>query len=262
MNIWLSLIIYRRYFDKYTSQDLFVAPITFWFIVNAVVILYVPGAAFFIISVFAALVVLAFLIFKDLASQIKIGLFVFLSIPMLYTLAPMIKQFPVALGLGALFISAIFIVLIFGLLLPVISLLSIRRMIQIGIGSIAALFFIVATVKSGFSVNSKKPTNIIFHYNADDQVSYWASLNQNQDEYTRQFLGDDSQFGRMPEESRVRGSRARYFKKTENRKIPMSEIVVEKDTLVGGERKLDFTVRPQRKIHRYEFISNNPPKFQ
>lgn len=261
LNIWLSLVIYNRYFDKHTPQDLLVAPVTFWFIVNAVVILYLPGAAFFIIPVFMAIITLAFLILKDLSSQMKIGLFVFLSIPMLYMLSPMIKLFPVALGLSALFISAVFTVLMFGLLVPVLSLLSIRKIVKIGAGSIAILFFMVATIKSGFSVGSKKPTNITFHYNADNQVSYWASLNQNQDEYTRQFLGDDPQRGVMPEESGVRSTRIQYHQKTENRAVMMSEMVINKDTIDGDERKLNFTIVPQRRITRYEFISNSTQNF-
>ncbi|MEP5613521.1 MAG: M28 family peptidase [Cyclobacteriaceae bacterium] len=261
LNIWFTLVIYGRYVDKLSSQDLLVAPIIFWFIVNAAMILYLPGASFFIIPVFMAIVIMGFLIFKDLRSHVKIGLFLFLSIPMLYMLSPLIKLFPVALGLGTLFISAVFLVLMLGLLVPVISLLSIRKVTKIGVGSIAALFFIVATVKSGYSIDSKKPTNINFYYNADNEVSYWASLNQNQDEYTRQFLGDDPLRGRLPEESGVRSSRIRYHQKAENRAIQMSEILISQDTIDGDQRTLDFTIIPQRKIHKYEFISNSTQNF-
>ncbi|MEP1096494.1 MAG: M20/M25/M40 family metallo-hydrolase [Cyclobacteriaceae bacterium] len=261
LNIWLSLAVYNRYITKYTPQDLLLAPLTFWFIVNGLVLFYLPGAAFFIIPVFMAIATLAFLTQKELPSHIKIGLFVFLSIPMLYMLSPMIKLFPVALGLGALFISTMFLVLMLGLILPIVSLLSIRKPLKIGIGVIAALFFAIATINSGSSVERKKPTNITFYHNADLNVSYWASLNQRQDEYTRQFLGEDPTIGPMPEESGVRSTRIRYHKKTENRNFEVSEVTVNLDSIVGDERRLEFTVNPKRNVHRYELISNDDQEF-
>ncbi len=260
-NVWIFMATYRKFFKKHEPGNLFLAPIVFWLIVNAVVLVYLPGAAFFIIPVYMGLIILGLLIFKDLSTQTSLLVFVVLSTPLLYMLSPLIKLFPVALGLGALFISALFIVLTISLLVPILSISSIRNEFNISMGVIALLFFIIATVMSGFGENSKKPTNIVFYYNADQNVSYWASRNSGLDEYVLQFLGEDPVQGRLPEETGVLNSTIRYHKKTENRDIRVSEVEVRLDTLIGDERRLEFTITPQRKVHRYELLTNEVQEF-
>lgn len=262
LNLWLLFVVYNKYFASFKLQDLLIAPIFFWLLVNAAVLIYLPGAAFFIIPVFMALIILALWFFSSLSMQRQLVLFVALSIPVLYMLSPLVKLFPVALGLGMLFICAIFIVLMFGLLIPVFTQISIARELKLGFGALALLFFIIATAKSGFNIDRKKPTNITFYYNANADVSYWASRNAKVDEYLQQFLGDNPEKGSLPADGGTRSSVIKLHKKTENRSIPVSEIDLQLDTIAGDFRTLEFAVIPKRKVHRYEFFTSDEQAFE
>ncbi len=261
LNLWLFLVVYRKFFKKYTDADLIVAPLVFWLIVNGVVLLYLPGAGFFIIPVFMTLIMLGANLYWKTNEDVRSLVYVVLSIPLLYMLTPLINLFPVALGLGVLFISALFLVLMSGLLIPVLSISSVKRELKIGVGILSLLFFILATINSGFNEERKKPTNIVFYYNTDQDVSYWASRNTAVDEYVSQFLGENPERGRLPEEAGMRSSAIRYHKKTENRDISPSEINVKLDTLISDERRLEFQIIPQRKVNRFELYANSDQEY-
>lgn len=250
INVWLSLYAYKRWFRKRNDSDLLAAPIVFWLIINAALLKYLPGASFLIIPVFMALIMLGVLIFTNLSEHIKLIFFIVLSIPSIYMLAPTIKLFPVGLGLGMLAVGSLFLVMILGLLVPVISILSIRKPLTLGSGAIALVLLVIATISSGFNENRKKPNNITFYYNADKNVSYWASYNHRLDPFLKQFLGDNPQRGTLPEDANFINPRVRYYTKTDNRDLKISEVTLNRDTLIEKERFIDFTITPKRKVNR------------
>ena len=120
-----------------------IAPIFFWLVLNVLIHFYLKGAGFFIIPVFIALLILAMSIFMNIETKAKPILFTIISIPTIYIFAPMIKMFPVGLGLKSLFISAIFIVLIFVLVTPIFFQPKSRKRITKIIGFASIVFFSV-----------------------------------------------------------------------------------------------------------------------
>ena len=102
----------------------------------------------------------------------------------------MIKMFPVGLGLKILFVSGLFIVLVFGLMI-----LSFHQKksfwTQKWTGFLALLFFGIATYNSGFSVDNKKPNSLVYIENYDAKTAYFGTYNTTLDRYTKQvFKGD------------------------------------------------------------------------
>ena len=97
-------------------------------------------------------------------------------------------MFPVGLGLKNLFISGLFIVLIFGLMTPVFGSYKSRKLLTKIIGFTALLFFAFATYNNGFDENNKKPNSAVFINNVDANQSYWATYDSKLDAYTKQFL--------------------------------------------------------------------------
>lgn len=263
LNLWMLFKIYKPFFKKHKGTDLVIAPIVFWLIINILIYTYLKGAGYFILPVYFALLTLIAFIFIDNKRTTKIAVATILSIPILYIFAPQIKMFPVGLGLKNLFISGLFIVLIFGLMTPVFGSYKSRKLLTKIIGFSALLFFAFATYNNGFDENNKKPNSAVFINNVDANQSYWATYDSKLDAYTKQFLGENPIKGNLTEttsKSKYNTS-YRFHKKTENRAINPPEIATLSDTIIGNFRNISLLIKPKRSVNKLEFIANAPITF-
>ncbi|TVZ56516.1 peptidase M28-like protein [Lutibacter sp. Hel_I_33_5] len=263
LNLWILFKIYNRFFKEQKTTDLLIAPITFWIIINALVLFYLPGAGFFIIPIFCALLILSILVFMSLKEKSKPILFAILSIPTIYIFAPMVKLFPVGLGLKNLFISAIFIVLIFGLIFPIFHQKKRKNRLQTIFGFLTIIFFGMATYNSGFSVDKKKPNSLVYIQNNDTNSASFGTYNKKIDAYTEQIFGENPSTEKKnnAETKSKYNTRFNYIKKTENRNIASALITTQIDTLIGEERVLDLIITPQRKVHKIELKTEGKVTF-
>ena len=99
LTLAICFIIYKKYFKKYKSASLLVAPILLWTVINIAVGIYLKGAAYFITAAFFGIISLAILLFSKTSERNKLLWFSILSIPILIIFVPMIQMFPVGLGL-------------------------------------------------------------------------------------------------------------------------------------------------------------------
>ncbi|RLK03317.1 M20/M25/M40 family metallo-hydrolase [Tenacibaculum discolor] len=257
LNLWILFKVYNK-LKEAKAIDLLVAPITFGLFINVIIYMNLPGAGFFIIPVFASLFILAILLFMNINKASRATLFAIISIPTVYMIAPMIQLFPVALGLKTLFISAILLVFIFGLMLPVFYQEKTKNGWQTLTGFLALLFFGYATFNSGFSIEKKKPNSLVFIQNSDTNTSYWASHNKTLDGYTKQYFSDDSKQGGadlIAGKSKYNTS-FNYYQKAENKNIRISNIKINQDTIINNQRSISFTITPTRNIDKYELYTN------
>jgi hypothetical protein len=263
LNIWLLFKIYKPFFKKYKGADLVVAPLIFWLIINLLIFIYLKGAAYFIIPVYFALLTLGIFIFIDTKRTTKIAVSTILAIPIIFIFAPQIKMFPVGLGLKNLFISGLFLVLIFGLMTPIFATYKSRKFLTKLIGFSTIFFFAFATYNSGFDENKKKPNSAVFISDIDSNQSYWATYDSKPDAYTKQFLGDNPTKGNFTgttSKSKYNTS-YRFHKKTENRAINSPEISTINDTIIGDFRNISLLIKPQRFVNKLELIANAPITF-
>ena len=258
LNLWFLFTIYKRTSKEEKPTNLLVAPLCFWLLLNFIISSSLKGAGFFIIPVISALLILAVAIFLNLKDSVKRVLFTLLSIPTIYIFAPMIKMFPVGLGLKILFVSGVFIVLVFGLMI-----LSFHQKksfwTQKWTGFLALLFFGIATYNSGFSVDNKKPNSLVYIENYDAKTAYFGTYNSTLDPYTKQvFKGEFTEGGIENAETKSKyNTRFKYAKKTTYKAISSSEIRTELDTLIGKKRFLELTITPKRKINKLEFLTKS-----
>ncbi|MFT5145307.1 MAG: hypothetical protein ACI9H1_000012 [Polaribacter sp.] len=256
LNLWFLFTIYKRTSKEEKPTNLLVAPLCFWLLLNFIISSSLKGAGFFIIPVISALLILAIAIFLNLKDSVKRVLFTLLSIPTIYIFAPMVKMFPVGLGLKILFVSGLFIVLVFGLMT-----LSFHQKksfwTQKWTGFLALLFFGIATYNSGFSVDNKKPNSLVYIENYDAKTAYFGTYNSTLDPYTKQvFKGEFTEGGIENAETKSKyNTRFKYAKKTTYKAISSSEIRTELDTIIGKKRFLELTVTPKRKINKLEFLT-------
>jgi len=258
LNLWILFTIYKRTSKVEKPVNLLIAPIFFWLIINFIISIYLKGAGFFIIPVISALLILAVSIFMDLEEKTKRILCTILSIPTIYIFAPLVKMFPVGLGLKILFVSALFIVLVFGLMI-----LSFHQKksfwTQKWSAILAIIFFGIATYNSGFSIENKKPNSIVYIENSDDKTAYFGTYNSTLDSYTEQvFNGNFSKGSIQNAETKSKyNTRFTYHKKTAFKNIVPSEIITEIDTIIGKKRFIELTIIPNRKLNKLEFITKN-----
>ena len=263
LNIWLLFKIYRPFFKKYSGADLVVAPLIFWLIINVLIFIYLKGAAYFIIPVYFALLTLGIFIFIDTKRTTKIAVSTILAIPILYIFAPQIKMFPVGLGLKNLFISGLFLVLIFGLMAPIFASYKSRKTLVKIIGFATLFFFGFATYNSGFNEENKKPNSAVFINDVDSNQSYWATYDSKSDAYTKQFFGDNPTKGNFTgttSKSKYNTS-YKFHKKTTNRAINPPEISTLHDTIIGNFRNISLHIKPQRSVNKFELIANTSIEF-
>jgi hypothetical protein len=263
LNIWLLFKIYKPFFKKYTSTDLIIAPLIFWLIINTLLFIYLKGAGYFIIPVYFALVTLALFIFTDMNRGRKILIATLLAIPIVYIFAPQVKIFPVGLGLKNLFISALFLVLVFGLIIPIFGSYRSRKTLVKLLGFATLVFFGLATYNNGFNENRKKPNSVVFINDIDANQSYWASYDYTTDTYTKQFLGESPTKGSFTDliSKSKYSTPFRYYKKTGNREIPAPIITITKDTIIGKLRSVSVCIKPQRTVNKIELIANEAITF-
>ncbi len=259
LTIGISLWIYSKYFKNYKTENLFIAPISIWLVINILVAIYLPGAGFFIVPVIISLIVLAILLFFDKNQSNKIILFSILAFPFLMIFTPLIQMFPVGLGLKMMVISTVLTVLLIGLLIPVFaSYKNIKKVSQFFL-FISVLAFISASFTSDYNQDRKQPNSILYVFDADKNEAYWASYNTKVDEFTQQFLGDDPTKGSFIENPSASKYDSNYklYKKTDLINISQPIVEILEDTIIESIRKIHIKIIPQRKVNRLELISKN-----
>ena len=159
-------------------------------------------------------------------------------------------------------VSTTFIVLLFGLLIPIFS-----NYQKIKLGSmflfLSLILFITAAFQSSYSVDRKKPNSINYVLDADKNEAFWASYNNSIDDYTRQFLGDDPVKGGFDANttSSKYGTGYKLHKQTEVKQIITPTLEIKGDTIINDFRTIDFSIIPQRHVNRIELLAENDISF-
>ncbi|WP_397444649.1 M28 family peptidase [Polaribacter sp. R77954] len=258
LNLWILLKVYSYFKKEEKTTNLLIAPIFIWLIINFLIGSLLKGAGFFIIPVFSALLIVAISIFMEVEARSKRILCTILSIPTLYIFAPLIKMFPVGLGLKNIFISGLLIALVFGLMVFTFHQKKAKWMLKLS-GFFTIIFFAYAFYFSDFSVDNKKPNSIVYIENSDEKTSYFGTYNTTLDSYTKQIFDKSSTKGSIAnaETKSKYNTRFKYHKKTDFRNLQSSNMVIDIDTIIGKNRFLELTVTPKRKVNKYEFITKN-----
>jgi hypothetical protein len=152
------------------------------------------------------------------------------------------------------FISGLFLALLFGLLVPVINATESRKAFRKLAGFLTVLFFGIATFNAGFDVDNRKPNSLVYVQNLVDSTSYWGTYNTVLDDYVLQKISESpTKGGIISAETKSKyNTRFTYHKKAINKPIKASDIFINTDTIINNERVLDFTITPNRHINKYE----------
>ena len=254
--------IYYKFSKKINVANLLIAPLIFWILINMGVAIYLKGAAFFIIPVFLGLLSLWILIRKDRPNLILLTIIGSIAI---FIFAPLVQFFPVGLGLKMLVGSCLFTALLFGILLPVIGFYKLKKVLAMLFVIVASLFFIKAHLSSNFSPNRQKPNSLVYYHDADNNKNYWATYDQELDDWTKEYLGNSPE----PASSYISyASGSKYAKgykfanAAPNKNIPIFKTVLHKDTVINQYKEVSFTIFPQRAVNQISLYTADEANFK
>ncbi|MBU2938227.1 M28 family peptidase [Lacinutrix sp. C3R15] len=241
--------------------NLLIAPLFFWLLICVLVALELQGASFFIIPVYFGLISLFLMIRQQKPSVILLAL---LGIPLVFILAPLVKMFPVGLGLKIVFVSAIFVVLIFGLLISVFGFLKHKKRWAYCFVFLGTIFLIKAHFNSKFTAETPKPNSLLYVLDANENTAVWATYDDVLDAWTESFLTDNpdqaTELSKNTIASKYKSSFT-FTKKAAVKDIAKPKIEITHDTIIGNQRQLAICVTSLRNAVRYEVFSDSTTVF-
>ena len=261
LSLAICFWVYSR-FQHIPLRELLVAPILLWLLLCGALNHYLPGAAFFCIPVYGVLLAWMILTSQDGPNPY---LLVLLCIPAIWILTPLVKLFPVGLGLKMLISSSALTTLLFFLILPVCGSYAKKRQFAVAGLIVFAGLFLGAHFTSGFSADRPKPTSLLYVKNLDENKAFWATYEKVPSQWTRAYLGDEPA---APNSGEIQTLSSKYssgftFTKTAPVKaIPAPHIRVAQDTLIAGNRQVRFVITPGRNVNRLEVFTNDTPVLQ
>ncbi|MCF6181697.1 M20/M25/M40 family metallo-hydrolase [Lutibacter sp.] len=263
ITVAICFAIYNRYFKKISKQDLLIAPLFIWLLINAGIGFYLKGAGFFSIPVIILLVMLGVFIFSNSKTNTTL-FFTILSLPIVLIFAPLVKMFPVGLGLKMLAISTVLTVLLFSSLIPVFQQYTKIKQLKKLVALVGVLCFVIAYFTSDYSINRKKPNSIFYLLNTSKNKAFWASYNYRTDDFTKQFLGDKPTKGSYDTNtmaSKYHTNIKLYTKaKIENLQKPTISVLM--DTIIDNNRKVTLEIFSNRNANKVELLTKTPLKLK
>ena len=262
LSIGCCLWIYSKFYKPGNTASLLVGPIFIWLLICLVIALKLEGASFFIIPVYFALFSLFVLIQKRKPNLIYMALLCF---PVLMIMSPFVKMFPVGLGLGIMFVSSLFVALIFGLLISVFGFFRHKRRLSYLMFFIAFCLLISAHFNSGFDQDNPKPNSLVYILDTDSNDAMWATYDKVLDDWTKSYLGEDpNAAGEMADNvfASKYSSGYTYTREAPIEALVYPEIEIFKDSVVGDFRQVSVYIESKRAVNRIDFFADNDLLFK
>ena len=261
--ISLTTFIYNKLFKNLNIAELLIAPILMWLVVNGIFAFVFPGASFMIIPALCALIVLAIELFFEGYILRKTLIYLMLILPGLILIPPFIDMFPVGLRMNSLPVSAVFLVLLFTLVYPLIKRLGFQKFLALASIVLTVIIFILAEMNSGFNEIRPKPNSINYMNYIDDDKAYWETYTHVIDGWLKGIMGDDLQKGSyngIENDSKFKIN-VTYHSEAVKQELPIPDIKISQDIIIDGLHNIEMTITPQRKVNRIDLIVANDVEF-
>ena len=253
LSLGISLWIYHFFFRLKYTANFVVAPIFTWLMLSIALMVFLPGGGFLIFPALFSLIMFFMVVFKDLRKAKLRLTFSVLAIPSLLILLPLVRMFPVGLGLGMLALSNFVVVALFGLNIAYFAVITkVKRGVYATVALSVALF-LMAHVKSGYDLEHKQPSSLNYVQDLVMEKSFWESYDRETNVYNAQKIKQakpGNHLEAMPGNGKYRTS-IRMHQEAESYKLPLADTQLYIDSL--GWTRLDY--KPARPIHRLEIRS-------
>ncbi|NBL65016.1 M28 family peptidase [Flavobacterium sp. NST-5] len=263
--IFITLAIcfafYKNFYSVTQTFDFAIAPLLIWFIINILIAIFLPGAGFFILPVFAGIIMLAVFVLTQKSFWL---LNLILSIPAIVIFVPFVVAFPIGLGLKMLFGSAILTALVFALLIPVFGFYPKKKNWSLVMLILAIGFLAKAHFNSNYEEGQAKQNSLVYFKDVDTGKAFWLTYDENLDEWTNSYLGKNPQSAKIVEAYNLfskYNTKFTFSKPTETKNFPEPSIQFIRDEIIGDQRYIKIIIKPNRKVNRYDIFANTNVTF-
>lgn len=268
----ISFFLYHKYYKVGNAASLSIAPLFLLWVICLLIAfpvgdggllgsIYLPGAGYFIVPFLCGLLAL-FLNIKQ--SRPQVLLLVLCCIPALFIFTPFIKAFPVALGMGILFVAAVIAALLFGLLIPVLAHYRYKQYIAlcsvlVGLGCLGFAF-----AKANFSTTQPESTSLVYLLDQQQETAQWATYDAAINNWTREKMGAEAQ---KPQkngntiESKY-GTGFTFVAPAPYLQMPAMQVNVIKDCTINGLRTVGMRIFSEKAMNRIEVFVENTYTFK
>lgn len=258
----ICFMVYHKFYNAENTASLLVAPLTFWLVICALVAVKLEGASFFIIPVFFGLISLLLLIRQQ---EPNIYMLVFLALPVISIMSPLVKMFPVGLGLKILFVSCVLVVLIFGLLISILGSFPKKKNLAT-LFFIGTVFFLIqAHINSKFTEETPKPNSLLYVFDINNQSAVWASYDNVLDDWTKTYLTDNPEPASELQENTIGSKYKSGFTFTNSaalKYVAEPTVTILQDTIIDDNREIAVEITSNRNAERFEVFSDSSNVFR
>lgn len=251
--------LYTWFGRRVKAEDLVVGSLCCWLVLLAVTSLIAPGGSYLMtLTLPFSLVALAF-VFNAQARIIStfitlLALFL-CAAPVIILLVPLIYNVFVALGLGAVGVSAALAALLAGLLVPHFFLMTKPTRWVIPVASALAGVGLLLAAGLAFSFNKSYPKSdhIFYALSGDTGKAVWATTDGAADEWTAQFLSSNPEVGDIAEYTPLYSGR---FLMSNVMAVPLSKAQVKltSESERGDVRVLHLSIIPARAVENLSLL--------
>ncbi|MGB5554879.1 MAG: M28 family peptidase, partial [Flavobacteriaceae bacterium] len=246
-------------FKTLETPNLLIAPLVLWLTICAGLGLYLTGASFYIIPVFGLLVALFITIDQKSPNPY---LLVFLALPALWLLSPLIKGIPVGLGLKMMVATTLLTTLTFVFLLPIFSYYKKKGLLAYLSLFLFAAFMVSAHLNSTFTKERPKPSSLLYVLDADVNTAQWATFEKHPSTWTTQYLGADKKIADQLNKKTLSSKYSTGFTYVNDaplKELPVMKVEKTRDTVIGAQRMLDICISHHRPVNRLDVFTNEIP---
>lgn len=252
------LAIYSWFQRKLNPHNAMVAPIVLWFILCAVINIYLEGAAYFTLVLGFSVVVFALCTFREVPNMFLVW---FMYLPAIGLIIPLIQFFPVGLGLEMIVISTVLTALLFGLMIGFIGYLPFKGRLSVVFLLLAVAFIIVSHIGSGFSKNQPKPNSLVYIADQVLEKAYWNTYDNQLDAWNKDFFKDTISLKNTSLQSKYSTSFA-YSSEAKYYNFKASDFDIKIDSLDNYRLKVEFNIYPEEGVKRIEFYTKKDYNFE
>lgn len=255
LTLAICFYVYHK-FKNIKTQNLLVAPLVVWLLISAAAAVYLQGASFTIVPVFALLI--SFMIVSNQAKP-NPYLLIFLTVPGIAIFVPFVKMFPVGLGLKMLISTTVLTTLLFVLVLPIFGFYKRKNRLAVLSFLLFVGFMTSAHFNANFTEDKAKPSSLLYVLDADDNTAQWATYDNYLTDWTKQYLGKDKT---IPNKHRDKTIDSKYktpfsyVSMAPIKDIPVPKIEKILDTIIENKRYITICITPQRSINRLDVFKN------
>ncbi|MGI9532215.1 M20/M25/M40 family metallo-hydrolase [Lutimonas sp.] len=264
LSLWLTIFVYLKFNVKEKILSFSMAPIFLWLLLNIVLLIYLPGGAFFVLAPILSLLGILFILLYQGTKPHPIIPATIILLPIIPVFTPFVELFPIALGTKMIVIAAVFSILILTSFIPVLfSIQGLKNLNKVFL-LISILSFGSAWFTSDFNEDQKKPNSISYAFLNEENKAYWLSYDRQPDIFTSQYLGAEPKNGgiEIDKASLWFIENAKMHQEAAILALDTTVCSIRRDTLIGSFRSLTISITPKRTVHRMELFNQQDIELQ